>query len=63
MEIIDSIFFNGDYLNITIYIEDEQTGELMQTLKSYTFDTILEDIELLDLNGIQKVYLEINFML
>ena len=44
MEIIDSIFFNGDYLNITIYIEDEQTGELMQTLKSYTFDTILEDI-------------------
>ena len=44
VEIIDSIYFNGDYLNITIYIEDDETGELVQTLKEYTFDTILEDI-------------------
>ena len=29
---------------MTIYIEDEKTGELMQTLKSFTFDNILEDI-------------------
>jgi len=44
LEIIDSIYYNGDYINLTIYIEDEKTGELMQTLKSFTFDNILEDI-------------------
>ncbi len=44
LEIIDSIYYNGYYINLTIYIEDEKTGELKQTLTSFTFDNILEDI-------------------
>ena len=44
VEIIDSVYYNGDYINMTIYIEDEQSRKVMQIIKDHTFDTILEDI-------------------
>lgn len=39
LDVIDSVFFNGDYLIITVDIEDEETGEVKQTLTEFHMET------------------------
>ena len=44
LNIIDSVFANGDYLDLKIYIEDEETQEVKQIIENCIYENILEDI-------------------
>ncbi len=44
LNIIDSVFVNGDYLNLKVYIEDQETNEVKQILDNCTYDNVFEDI-------------------
>ena len=44
LNIIDSVFSNGDYLDLKVYIEDEETQEVKQILENCTYDNVFEDI-------------------
>ena len=44
LNIIDSVFSYGDYLDLKIYIEDDETGEEKQVLNECKYETLLEDL-------------------
>ena len=39
LDVIDSVFFNGTYLVITVDIEDEETGDVKETLTEFIMET------------------------
>ena len=50
LDIINSVFANGDYLDLKIYIEDDETGEIKQVLDECKYETILEDLRVARFN-------------
>ena len=44
LNIINSVFENGDYLNLKVYIEDEETGEIKSVLEKCKYENVFEDI-------------------
>jgi hypothetical protein len=38
------VFENGDYLNLKVYIEDEETGEIKNVLEKCKYENVFEDI-------------------
>ena len=38
------MFENGDYLNLKVYIEDEETGEIKNVLEKCEYENVFEDI-------------------
>jgi len=38
------VFENWDYLNLKVYIEDEETGEIKSVLEKCKYENVFEDI-------------------
>ena len=54
LNIINSVFENGDYLNLKVYIEDEETGEIKDVLEKCVYENIFEDIRVARFKWIPK---------